>query len=155
MIDKTLAIALLTAMIPVAATATIGTDGALERRFYVAEIPPATAGGGVRVGVLLPLGAKIAKTQVQVAATALGDEIDGWADCDVETKACDLAGTEIVRFHRDDTDNAQELAADMRNVGGEPRYVKLTVLFQPQSGSDRSGCEDKEKCGFSRPVFDD
>ena len=155
MINKIFAIALLATMIPSVATVAAGSDAALDERYFVAEIPPASAGGTVQVGVLLPRGAKIARTEVQVAATELGSDMEGWSDCDTESKSCELAGTSIIRFHRNDTETAQELAADMQNAGEEPRYVKLTVTFQPQSGFDHTGCEDTDKCGFSRAVGKD
>lgn len=155
MIYRKFAIGLLATFIPAIAAAGVGSTAALDERYFVAEIPPASAGGTVQVGVLLPRGAKIARTKVQVAETDLGREMDGWSDCDTETKSCELAETSIIRFHRNETETAQELAADMQNTGTEPRYVKLTVIFQPQSGSDHTGCEDTDNCGFSRPVGKD
>ena len=151
-----LATVLLAALMPAVTSAEVQkSGGALDERHFIAEIPAASAGGTVQVGVLLPRGAKIAKTEVQVAATNLGDEKKGWSSCDVEAKTCELAGTGIIRFHRGETEKAQELAADMRNTAAEPRYVKLTVIFQQQSGFDHSGCEDTDECGFSRPVEKD
>jgi hypothetical protein len=152
MIKQRFADVLLAILLPTAALAAAGSGPALDERYFVAEIPPAPAGGTVQVGVLLPRGAKIARTEVQVAATELGPDIDGWSDCDTDTRSCELAETSIIRFHRNDTETAQELAADMRNTGPESRFVKLTVIFQPQSGFDHTGCEDTDKCGFSRPI---
>jgi hypothetical protein len=152
MIEKIFAVVLLAMLLPAAAFAAAGSGPALDERYFVAEIPPASAGGTVQVGVLLPRGAKIARTEVQVAATELGPDIEGWSDCDTDTKSCKLAETSIVRFHRNETETAQELVADMRNTGAESRFVKLTVIFQPQSGFDHTGCEDTKKCGFSRPI---
>ena len=152
---KVFVTALLAALIPAAASAGVQDSGALDLRYFVAEIPAAAAGGTVQVGVLLPRGAKIAKTEVQVAATYLGYDTTGWSSCDVESKSCELAGISIIRFHRDETETAQELAADMRNTGAEPRFVRLTVTFQQQSGFDHSGCKDTDQCGFARPVGED
>lgn len=149
---KIFPVVLLAIVLPAAALAAAASGSALDERYFVAEIPPAAAGGTVQVGVLLPRGAKIARTEVQVAATELGPDIDGWSDCDTDTRSCQLADASIIRFHRNETATAQELAADMRNTGAEPRFVKLTVIFQPQSGFDHTGCEDTDKCGFSRPV---
>jgi hypothetical protein len=155
MIDKIFAVGLLATLMPAFAALGAGSGAALHERYFVAEIPPASAGGTVQVGVLLPRGAKIAKTEVQVATTDLGRDKDGWSDCDTETKSCGLAETSIIRFHRNEAETAQELAADMRNSGTEPRYVKLTVTFQPQSGFDHTGCEDTDQCGFSRPIAEE
>ena len=152
MIKKLFAVVLLAVLLPAAALAAAGSEPALDERYFVAEIPPASAGGTVQVGVLLPRGAKIARTIVQVAATELGPDVDGWSDCDTDTRSCQLADASIIGFHRNETETAQELAADMRNTGAESRFVKLTVIFQPQSGFDHTACEDTDKCGFSRPV---
>ena len=152
MIKKIFAVVLLAILLPAAPFATASSGPALDERYFVAEIPPASAGGTVQVGVLLPRGAKIARTEVQVAATELGPRMDGWADCDTHTKSCRLAETSIIRFHRNETETVQELAADMQNTGAESRFVKLTVIFQPQSGFDHTGCKDTDKCGFSRPL---
>jgi hypothetical protein len=130
---------------------------ALFERFYVAEVPPADQGGTVRVGVNLPRSAKIAKTDVKVAKTNLDADMTGWADCDNDSKSCDIAELSIIRFHRTQPERIQVLAVDIRNTGNEPRYVKLRVVFQPQSGQDitdptECGSGVKVKCGFSRPV---
>jgi hypothetical protein len=152
MIKKIFAVVLLAILLPAAPFATASSGPALDERYFVAEIPPASAGGTVQVGVLLPRGAKIARTEVQVAATELGPRMDGWSDCDIDTRSCQLADASIIRFHRNETETTQELAADMRNTSAESRFVKLTVIFQPQTGFDHTGCEDTDKCGFSRPI---
>jgi hypothetical protein len=130
---------------------------ALFERFYVAEVPPDAQGGTVQIGVNLPKSAKIASTEVKVADTNLDADMQGWSDCDNDKKTCDLADVSIIRFHRSHLENIQVLAVDLRNTSNEPRYVKLRVVFQPQTGQDitdptQCGSGVKVKCGFSGPV---
>lgn len=129
-----------------------GTEGALRLRFFTAEIPPASQGGEVRVGVKLPLGAKIARTEVFIDSEDKGDR-KGWAKCNIKTKACTIADARILRFHRESGEQWQQLAVDVENSAEQSRFVKLSVLFQPQSGFDRSGCSrNNKRCGLSGPV---
>ena len=126
-----------------------GTEGALRLRHYTAELPAGAPGEVVQVGVRLPKNALIAKTEVLVDETDKGDRKD-WAKCDLEDKSCTVGDARIVRFHRGKMDSWQELAVDVRNDGNETRFVKLKVLFQPQSGEDRSGCSrTNPQCGFA------
>lgn len=150
-------IAIAAVLVTLMAWTTAHGSRALFERFYVAEVPPADQGGTVQVGVNLPRNAKIAKTEVKVADTNLGAEMTGWVDCDNEEKSCDLADVSIIRFHRTQPENIQVLAVDVRNTSDEPRYVKLRVVFQSQSGQDitdptECGSGVKVKCGFSGPT---
>ncbi|KPK57779.1 MAG: hypothetical protein AMJ59_17865 [Gammaproteobacteria bacterium SG8_31] len=123
-------------------------EGPLRLRYFTAEIPPAPDGGKVRVGVKLPLGAKIAKTEVFIDTEDKGERKD-WAKCDIEKKTCDIGDSSIVAFHRENRDEWQDLAVDVRSDAGEPRYAKISVLFQPQSGFDNSGCNRNNlRCGY-------
>ena len=149
--NKMILIAIVVAFIPAVVLPQVRTP-ALKQTHFVAEVPPASLGGTVQVGVKLPLGAKIARTKVQVARTDLGADTRGWSNCDVDTKACDLDGSSIIRFHRNNVKPIQELAADMRNKGSESYYVKLTVIFQPQAGRDRTECGNSMNCGFVRAI---
>lgn len=152
MTKRTILIVLIALLIPALAQSQASRSRSLNVRFFVAEVPPADQGGTVQVGVNLPRGARIARTEVEVAASNLGADRRGWSKCDIETKACDMADSSIIRFHRTDVENAQELAADMRNTSNETRYAKVTVTFQPRSGRDRTGCGRAAECGFSRAV---
>ncbi len=153
---KTTILIVLTAMlIPTLAQSQAARSRSLNVRFFVAEVPPADQGGTVQVGVNLPRGARIARTLVEVADTNLGADRRGWSRCDNETRACDMADTSIIRFHRNNVENAQELAADIRNTSNETRYAKVTVTFQPVSGRDRTGCGRAAECGFSRAASAD
>lgn len=127
-------------------------EGPLRLRYFTAEIPTAADGGMVRLGVKLPLGAKIAKTEVFIDTEDKGERKD-WARCDVEKKTCDIGDSRIVAFHRDNRDEWQDLAVDVRSDAAEPRYAKIAVLFQPQSGFDNSGCNRNNlRCGYMAAV---
>ena len=129
-----------------------GTEGALRVRYFTAEIPPASEGGQVRVGVKLPLGDKIARTLVFIDSEDKADRKD-WSKCDVEKKTCAIGDARILRFHREDREKWQDLAVDVESSTQAPRFVKLTVRFQPQSGFDRSGCSRTNmRCGYAGPV---
>ncbi len=131
-----------------------GRESPLRVRYYVAKVPTAADGGMVQVGVTLPAAAKVASTQVFVDSQDLGAR-KTWAKCDVASGSCDIGDSEIIRFHRDRLEDRQELAVDIRNRSDEIRYAKIVVVFQPQSGRDRSGCGRKADCGFARPVSAD
>jgi hypothetical protein len=126
-----------------------GTEGALRLRHFTAELPAGAPGDVVQVGVKLPKNALIAKTEVLVDSADKGDRKD-WSECDIDDKSCAIGDAHIVRFHRGEQELWQELAVDVRNDGAEARFVKLKVLFQPQSGKDRSGCSrTNPQCGFA------
>lgn len=155
MTKRTILIVLIAVLIPALAQSQASRSRSLNVRFFVAEIPPASQGGTVQVGVKLPIAARIARTVVEVAKTNLGSDRRGWSGCDIETRACDMAAAGIIRFHRQNVDNVQELAADMRNTSDQPIYAKVTVTFQPASGRDRTGCGRAAECGFSRAASAD
>lgn len=126
-----------------------GTEGALRLRHFTAEMSAGAPGEVVQVGVKLPKNALIAKTEVLVDDTDKGDRKD-WSKCDIKDRTCAIGDARIVQFHRDEMERWQQLAVDVRNDGGKTRYVKLKVLFQPQSGKDRSGCSrNNPQCGFA------
>ena len=129
-----------------------GTEGALRLRHFTAEMPAGAPGEVVQVGVKLPKNALIAKTEVYVDDMDKSDRKD-WSKCDIEDRNCAVGDARIVRFHRGEHDRWQELAVDVQNEGDLTRFVKLKVLFQPQSGRDTSGCSrNNPECGFSRDV---
>jgi hypothetical protein len=150
---------LLTALVAMLVAATVaqaggktgkgGVEGSLRLRYFTAEIPPAPDGGTVRLGVKLPLGAKIAKTEVFVDTEDKGERKD-WAKCDIEEKTCAIGDARIVAFHRENLDQWQDLGVDVASDASEPRYAKISVLFQPQSGFDKSGCNRANlRCGYA------
>jgi len=129
-----------------------GGEGALKLRYFTAEVPPSAAGGRVRVGVKLPLGARIAKTEVFVDVEDKGNS-KGWSECDIKRKTCSVGDVRILGFHRDDEEDWQSLSVDLESGADAARFAKLTVLFQTSSGSDRTGCQRASpRCGFSGPV---
>lgn len=123
-----------------------GSNDALGFRYFTAEIAPGTT---LQVGVKLPRSAKIARTRVFADDEDLGGAKD-WMECDIEKRTCAIGDMRILRFHRERRDDWQELAADLRNESGETRYAKVLVLYQNQSGFDRSGCGPDHVCGFAR-----
>jgi hypothetical protein len=126
-----------------------GAEGALRLRHFTAELPAGAPGEVMQVGVRLPKNALIAKTEVLVDSADKGNG-KNWSKCDVNDKTCAIGDAHIVRFHRGDQERWQELAVDVRNDGAEARFVKLKVLFQPQTGKDRSGCSrNNPQCGFA------
>jgi len=131
-----------------------GSEGALKIRYFTAEIPQQRDGGVIRVGVKLPLGAKVAKTEVFVDSEDKGSE-KSWSKCDNKTKKCAIGDARIIRFHRENREAWQELAVDVNSESGQPRYAKISVVYQPQSGRDRTGCNRTNlRCGFTAEASD-
>jgi len=120
----------------------------LEQRYFVAEVPP---GATVQVGVKMPRDALIAETKVFVDTMDKGEKMD-WSACDVDTKKCKIGDARIIGYHRVEAAKWEQLAVDVKSTSDQVRYAKIQVNFQPQSGSDESGCEDVEKCGFSKTL---
>ncbi len=121
----------------------------LKLRYFTAEVP---RNGKVQLGVKLPLGAKIARTKVFVDAQDRGTRKD-WSKCDIEKKTCSIGDVQILGFHRSNEEKWQQLSVDLASTGDQPRYAKITVLYQTQSGADRTGCNrTSARCGFSGPV---
>lgn len=135
-------------------TGTAPSEGPLRQRYFTAEIVPSPEGGAVRLGVKLPIGAKIAKTEVFVDVEDKGPRKD-WSACDIEKKSCAISDARILRFHRDKREHWQELAVDVSSDAEQPLYAKISVVYQPQSGKDRSGCNrTSHRCGFTAAVTD-
>jgi len=129
-----------------------GVEGAVRLRYFSAEIQPGPGSGPVRIGVKLPLGAKIAKTEVFVDREDKGKRKD-WSKCDINRKTCAIGDVRILRFHRDTEENWQALSVDLESTADTVRYAKLKVLYQTSSGTDRTGCKRTSvRCGFSGPA---
>ena len=126
-----------------------GGEGDLKFRYFTAEVP---ANGKVQLGVKLPLGAKIARTQVFADAQDKDTRKD-WSKCDIKKKTCSIGDVRILGFHRSDEEEWQQLSVDLEATSDQPRYAKLAILYQTRSGTDKSGCtRASARCGFSGPV---
>lgn len=127
-----------------------------QERHYTAVIEP----GGAevdRIGVKLPVNAKIPKVEVFADVKDMGDREGDWKSCNIDTKRCAVGDVRIVRFHRvehRDTDEPwQELSVDMLNENAsESRVVKLWVTYQPQGNADLEGCRLDTDCGWHERV---
>jgi hypothetical protein len=144
-------------LVPVAALAGAAQQGKVfSERHYSATIEPA----GVqvdRIGVRLPVNAKIPKVEVFADVSDMGDRTGEWKKCDIDSKRCAVGDVRIVAFHRRehrDTDEPwQELSVDMANESGsETRAVKLLVTYQPQGGGDLKQCRLETDCGWHERV---
>lgn len=123
-----------------------------SQRHFTATIE---AGDGVveRVGVRLPLNAKIPKVEVYADVRDMGDSTRAWKKCNLDSKRCAVGDVRIERFHRRDHRAAeepwQELSVDVINENGsDARAVKLVVTYQPQGGKDLKSCRLDTDCGW-------
>jgi hypothetical protein len=127
-----------------------------QERHYVAVIQPAGAEID-RIGVKLPINAKIPKVEVFADTRDMGDKTGAWKKCDIESKACEIGDVRIIRFnrveHRDTDSPWQELSVDVASdATGASRTVKLLVTFQPQGGRDLEECRLETDCGWHERV---
>jgi len=81
-----------------------------------------------------------------------GHKERAWAQCDIETKACDIRDVRIGRFNRSEEVDFQELSVDIISEAREPRFIRLWVSYQSRSGRDKSGCGVAFECGYSKIV---
>ena len=127
-----------------------------SERHHSATVEPAN-GMVDRIGVRIPINAKIPKVEVLADVKDMGDSTRGWKKCNIETKRCAVGDVRIDRFHRQDHRDAeepwQELSVDIVNENAsETRAVKLIVTYQPQGGKDLEQCRLDTDCGWHERV---
>jgi hypothetical protein len=151
--NKKIGLLLIALLIPLSSYA-IGYSRVFEIRAFKAEIPAAKEGSSVvKIGVRLPRSAEIPKVEVFSDRADRGDNLDDWAKCNIDTKACKASDTRIVRFFRTDHDTWQELSVEIENTDASaPRYAMLRVTFKDPAGNDKSDCGVAYYCGFSEVV---
>jgi hypothetical protein len=143
--------------LPAIVLASVAQQGRLfSERHHSATVEPAN-GMVDRIGVKIPINAKIPKVEVLADVKDMGDSTRGWKKCNIETKRCAVGDVRIDRFHRQDHRDAeepwQELSVDIVNENAsETRAVKLIVTYQPQGGKDLEQCRLDTDCGWHERV---
>ncbi len=154
---STLLISVCVMALPAVVLASVAQQGRVfSERHHSATIEP--SGGMVdRIGIRIPVNAKIPKVEVLADVKDMGDSTRDWKKCNIETKRCAVGDVRIDRFHRRDHDDAdepwQELSVDVVNENAsETRAVKLIVTYQPQGGKDLEQCRLDTDCGWHERV---
>ena len=139
-----------------AAGANVGVSKIFQVRMYTSEVPSAVLEEGqfVRIGVILPPGAKVVKVEAFMDEENHGKSIDDWRECDLENGDCELENARVDRLIRWNNPEDITVTADFWNTHESlPRYGKLKVTFMPMGNLQKiykpRECWLRTECGFA------